>query len=73
MRNTTDVIGGKPIAVRLQYILGVSAINHLVAVYDINGRKGEVLFFCSVPVATRDSISSDSILYYSYFAKVMYN
>jgi hypothetical protein len=39
------VIGGKPIAVRSQFISGVSAINPLVAFYDIHGREGEVLFF----------------------------
>jgi hypothetical protein len=38
MRNTADVTGGKPIAVLLQdCILGVSAINPLVAFYDIHG------------------------------------
>jgi hypothetical protein len=45
MRNTADVTGGKPIAVLLQFISGVSAINPLVAFYDIHGRKREVLFF----------------------------
>jgi hypothetical protein len=34
--------------------LGVSAVNPLVAFYDIRGRKGEVLFFCSVPDTIRD-------------------
>jgi hypothetical protein len=34
MRNNADVIGGKPIAVSLS-ILGVNAINSLVAFYDI--------------------------------------
>jgi hypothetical protein len=37
MRNTADVTGGKPIVVLLQYISGVSAINTLVAFYDIHG------------------------------------
>jgi hypothetical protein len=37
MRNTADVTGGKPIAVLLQSISGVSAINPLVAFYDIHG------------------------------------
>jgi hypothetical protein len=32
----------------------LSAVNPLVAFYDIHGRKGEVLFFCSVPDTTRD-------------------
>jgi hypothetical protein len=45
MKNTADVTGGKPIAVLLQYILGVSAIDPLVAFYDIHGGKREVLFF----------------------------
>jgi hypothetical protein len=54
MRNTTHVAGGKPIAVRLQFISDVSAVNPLVAFYDIHGRKGEVLFFRSVPDATLD-------------------
>jgi hypothetical protein len=53
MRNTADVTGGKPIAVLLQSISGVSAINPLVAFYDIHGRKGEVLFLSSVPDTTR--------------------
>jgi hypothetical protein len=39
MRNTADVTGGKPIAVRLQSISDVSAINPLVAFYDIPVRK----------------------------------
>jgi hypothetical protein len=38
------VTGGKPIAVLLQSISGVSAINPLVAFYDIHGGKREVLF-----------------------------
>jgi hypothetical protein len=39
MRNVT---GGKPIAALLQSISGVSAINPLVAFYDIHGGKREV-------------------------------
>jgi hypothetical protein len=54
MRNTADVTGGKPIAVILQSISGVSAINPLVAFYDIYGGKREVLFFYFVPDTTRD-------------------
>jgi hypothetical protein len=53
MKNTADVTGGKAIAVLLQYIRGVSAINPLVAFYEIYGRKGEVLFFYFVPETTR--------------------
>jgi hypothetical protein len=54
MRNTADVTGGNPIAVLLQYISGVSAINPLVAFYDIHGGQREVLFFYFVPDTTRD-------------------
>jgi hypothetical protein len=42
MRNTADVTGGKPIAVLLQSISGVSAIIPLVAFYDIHGGQREV-------------------------------
>jgi hypothetical protein len=52
MRNTADVTGGKPIAVLLQSISGVSAINPLVAFYDTHGGKREVLFFYFVPDTT---------------------
>jgi hypothetical protein len=45
LRNIADVTGGKPIAVWSQSISGVSAINRLVAFYDIHGWKREVLFF----------------------------
>jgi hypothetical protein len=54
MRNTADVTGGKPIAVFLQSISGVSAIHPLVAFYDIHGGKREVLFFYFVLDTTRD-------------------
>jgi hypothetical protein len=47
--------GGKPIAVLLQSISGVSAINPLVAFYDIHGGKRDVLFFNFVPDATQDT------------------
>jgi hypothetical protein len=50
------VTGGKPIAVLLQSISGVSDINPLVAFYDIHGGKREVLFFYFVPDTTRDNI-----------------
>jgi hypothetical protein len=56
MKNTADVTGGKPIAVLLQSISGVSAINPLVVFYDIHGGKREVLFFYFVPDTTRDII-----------------
>jgi hypothetical protein len=42
------VTGVKPIAVRLQSISDVSAVNPLVAFYDIHGRKEELLFYSFV-------------------------
>jgi hypothetical protein len=39
VRNTTDVTGGKPIAVGSKSISGVNAVYPLVAFYDIHGRK----------------------------------
>jgi hypothetical protein len=62
MRNTADVTGGKLIAVLLKPISGVTAINTLVAFYDIHGGKREVLFFYFVPDTTRDHM----IVYISY-------
>jgi hypothetical protein len=55
MRNTADVIG-KPIAVFLQSISGVIAINPLVAFYDIHAGKREVLFFSFVPDTKQDEM-----------------
>jgi hypothetical protein len=49
---TIDLSGGKPIDVRSQSISGVSAVNPLVALHDIHGRKREALFFFSVPDTT---------------------
>jgi hypothetical protein len=54
MRNSSDVTGGKPIAVLLQPISGVSVFNPLVAFYYIHGGKREVLFFYFIPDTTRD-------------------
>jgi hypothetical protein len=51
---TADVTGGKPIAILLQSISGVSAINPLVAFFDIHGGKRELLFFYFGPDTTRD-------------------
>jgi hypothetical protein len=64
MKNTADVRGGKLIAVLLQAISGVSAINPLVAFYDTHGRKREVLFFFFVPDTTRDHNGIVFILYH---------
>jgi hypothetical protein len=64
MKNTADVTGGKPIAVLLQSISGESAINPLVAFYDVYGGKREVLFFYFVPDTTRESEWDSKMLNY---------
>jgi hypothetical protein len=56
VKNTADMTGGKPIAVLLQSISGVCAINPLVTFYEIHGGKREVIFFYFVPHTTRDKI-----------------
>jgi hypothetical protein len=61
---TTDVTGGKFIAVYSQSISGVRDVNPLVALYEIHGRKGEVLFFCSVPDTTPDMYL---FVFYAYY------
>jgi hypothetical protein len=66
MRNTADVTGGKTIAVLLQSISGVSAINLSVAFYDIHERNGEVLYVYSVPDTTRD-LPYIPYYYYHYY------
>jgi hypothetical protein len=65
MRNTADVSGGKLIAVLLQSISGVSAINPIVAFYGIHGGKREVLFFYFVPDTTRYRISKHNNFVFS--------
>jgi hypothetical protein len=67
MRSTADVTAGKSIAVLLQSISGVSAINPLVAFYDIHGGKREVLFFYFVPDTSRDV----KIYYYILFCIIL--
>jgi hypothetical protein len=54
MRNTADVTSGKAVVIGSQSILGVSAVNHLIAFYDIDRKKKEMQI-CSVPDTTRDS------------------
>jgi hypothetical protein len=44
MRNTADITGGKPIAVLLQSISDVSAINPLVAFYWFEQLMHEIAF-----------------------------
>jgi hypothetical protein len=61
------VTGGKPIADLLQSISGVSAINPLVAFYDIYRGKREVLFFYFVPDTTRDNNNITNIMTYVVF------
>jgi hypothetical protein len=56
MKNTADVAGGKPIAVFLQSISDVSAINLLVGFYDIHGGHREVLFSYFATDTTPDTI-----------------
>jgi hypothetical protein len=46
IKNTADVTGGKPIAVLLQSISGVSAINPLVAFTTSMEERGAILLFC---------------------------
>jgi hypothetical protein len=64
MRNTADVTSGKTIAVLLQCISGVNAINPLVAFYDIHGGYSDVLFFYFVPDTTQDILSLNFIFKY---------
>jgi hypothetical protein len=54
MTNTSDVTGGKPIAVWSQFISGVSAINPLIAFYDIHEETGAILLFCPGHHTRRD-------------------
>jgi hypothetical protein len=70
MRNTADVTGGKPLAVLMQSMSGVSAINPLVTFYDIHGGKREVLFFYFVPDTTQD-ITTTTLLRDDYFTQLI--
>jgi hypothetical protein len=66
------VTGGKSIAVSLQSISGVSAINPLVAFYDVHG--GKRLFFYFVPDTTRDELNKhyeDSVQVFSALTKFL--
>jgi hypothetical protein len=55
------VTGGQSIAVLLQSILGVSAINPLAAFYDIHGGKRDVLFFYFLPDPSRDKLLNSNV------------
>jgi hypothetical protein len=61
VRHSADVTGGKPIAILSQSISAVSAVNQLIAFYDLHRRKREVLIFCSV-LDTRDTYVGYTIL-----------
>jgi hypothetical protein len=73
MRNTVDVTGGKPIAVLLQSISGVSAINPLVAFYVIHGGKREVLFFYIVRTPHETSLLNQIINFYFILLLILYS
>jgi hypothetical protein len=62
------VTGGKPIAVLLQSISGVSAINPLVAFYDIHGvKRGAIFYF--VPDTKRNLIKYSKYILYKPLTK----
>jgi hypothetical protein len=61
------VTGGKPIAVLLQSMSGVSAINPLVASYDIHGGKREVLFCYFVPDTFVEILNNKQFLFFILF------
>jgi hypothetical protein len=63
MRNTADVTCGEPIAL-LQSISCVSAINPLVAFYDIHGRERCYSFILSRPPHETSSSWDSVIMYY---------
>jgi hypothetical protein len=75
MKNTEDLAGGKLIAVLLQAISGVSAINPLVTFYDIHGGKREVIFFYFVPDTTLFLLIYFIILHmafaYTYYSRII--
>jgi hypothetical protein len=58
------VTDGNPIAVAIS-ISGVSAINPLVAFYDIHESKRELLFFYFVPDTTREYIIHSFIIHHN--------
>jgi hypothetical protein len=58
MRNTADVTGGKPIAVLMQPISGVSAFNPLVAFYDIHGGKRDAILLLCPGHHTRHNVNT---------------
>jgi hypothetical protein len=72
MRKSADVTGGKLIVVLLQSILDVSAINPLVAFYDIHGRKREMLFFYIVPDTTREFIIKKHIDFQKFIYRLIF-
>jgi hypothetical protein len=77
LRNNADLTGGKPIAVLLQSISGVSAINPLVTFYDIHRAKSEELLFFLSPTPHETKIFFDiknfkyvPLISYKFFSKI---
>jgi hypothetical protein len=54
MRNTADAVWSQSIRIK--------CYESFSRLYDINGRKGEMLFFCSVPETTRNLLNVNLIL-----------
>jgi hypothetical protein len=67
MKNTAEVKGGKPFAIWLKSISGVSAVGLLVTFYDTPGRKGEELFYYAV-----QDIHPRLLYTFSYLLKTMH-
>jgi hypothetical protein len=72
MSNTADMTSGKPIAVILQSVSGVSAINPLVTFYDIHGKNREVLFFYFVPDIKRDCVCHQNNMHTAHVIRISY-
>jgi hypothetical protein len=49
MWNISDMAGGKPMAISTQTITGVSAVNPVVAFYDIHWKNRDLMFFFLCP------------------------
>jgi hypothetical protein len=61
MRNTADVTGGKPIAILLQSISGVSASVYLVSFSRLLGHlwrkeRGDILLFYLILILLKDTL-----------------
>jgi hypothetical protein len=67
MSNTADVTGGKPIAVRSQSISGVSAVDPLVAFYDIHERERGYSFILSR--TPHETLGQNYVMTYFYYIR----